>query len=77
MMNIELVEGWVRLWRSFTVQLAAAGILLPDVLQVIADNSDLMPWLDGGVKSGIRLACLIAIVVMRPVKQASLAKDEQ
>lgn len=75
-MTLELVEGWKKLWRSFTIQLAAAGIFLPDLLQVIADNSDLIPGWDDGMKSGIRLACLIAIVMLRPVKQASLATKE-
>lgn len=72
-MKVELVEGWAKLWKSFTIQLAAAGIFLPDILQILAENIDAMPMLDNGHKSLIRLACLIAIVVMRPVKQASLA----
>ncbi|MDM0024064.1 DUF7940 domain-containing protein [Variovorax saccharolyticus] len=75
-MNIELIDGWKRLWKSFTIQLAAAGIFLPDLLQVVADNSDLIPFWDDGYKSGVRLACLIAIVLLRPVKQASLAPKE-
>ena len=72
---MKLVEEWKSLWRSWSMQLAAAGILLPDLLQVIADNSALLPWFDDGMKSGLRLACLILIVLLRPIKQKSLAKD--
>lgn len=73
-MNIRLVEGWQRLWKAWTVQLAAIGIFLPDLLQLLADNSDLLPWMDTGWKSIMRLACLIGILFLRPVKQVSLEK---
>lgn len=76
-MNVQLVEGWTKLWRSFTIQLAAAGIFLPDVLQILAENIDGMPLLDSGHKSLIRLACLIAIVLLRPVKQVSVSGEEK
>jgi hypothetical protein len=69
---MKLVENWKALWKAWTVQLAAAGILLPDLLQVIADNSALIPWFDDGYKSGLRLACLVLIVLLRPLKQESL-----
>lgn len=72
---MKLVENWKALWKAWTVQLAAAGILLPDLLQVIADNSALIPWFDDGYKSGLRLACLILIVVLRPIKQPTLTKE--
>lgn len=71
---MKLVDEWKSLWKAWSVQLAAAGILLPDLLQVIADNSALIPWFDDGMKSGLRLACLILIVLLRPVKQKSLEK---
>lgn len=72
---MKLVEEWKSLWKSWSVQLAAVGILLPDLLQVIADNSALLPWFDDGMKSGLRLACLILIVLLRPIKQKSLSKE--
>lgn len=74
---IKLVEDWKSLWKSWTIQLAALGIALPDLLQVIADNSSLIPGWDDGYKSGVRLACLVLIVLLRPVKQASLTKDPE
>ena len=69
---MRLVQNWKALWKAWTVQLAALGILLPDLLQVLADNSALIPWFDDGYKSGLRLACLILIVLLRPVQQKSL-----
>lgn len=75
-MKIQLVDEWKRLWKSFTIVFAALGIALPDVLQLIADNSAALPWFDDGYKSAIRLGCLVAIVLLRPIKQAGL-KDEK
>ena len=67
-----LVDNWRKLWRAWSMRIAALGIISPEVLQVIADNTDSLEWLDGGYKSGIRLACLIGVVLARPVKQRAL-----
>ena len=75
-MNVQLVAGWKNLWKAWTIQLAAAGIFLPDVLQILAENIDGLPLLDSGHKSLIRLACLVLIVFLRPVKQISLEQKE-
>lgn len=69
---MKLVEDWRKLWKTWSLQLAALGIALPELLQLIADNTDSLEWLDGGYKSGIRLACLIGVVLVRPVKQEAL-----
>lgn len=71
---MKLVENWRKLWKSWTVMLATAGIFLPDILQIVAENIDGIPLIDTGHKSLIRLACLIAIVLLRPVKQEGLTK---
>jgi len=71
---MKLVENWKKLWKSWTVMLATAGIFLPDILQIVAENIDGIPLIDTGHKSLIRLACLILIVLLRPVKQESLTK---
>lgn len=71
---MKLVENWRKLWKSWTVLLASAGIFLPDILQIVAENIDGIPLIDAGHKSLIRLACLILIVLLRPVKQESLTK---
>jgi hypothetical protein len=68
-----LIPNWWRtLLRAWSIRIAALGILSPEVLQIIADNTDSLQWLDGGYKSGIRLACLIGVVLARPVKQGAL-----
>lgn len=71
---MKLVDNWKKLWKSWTVLLASAGIFLPDILQIVAENIDGIPLIDAGHKSLIRLACLILIVLLRPVKQESLTK---
>lgn len=68
-----LVANAKNLWKSWSMQLAAAGILLPEVLQLVADNSDMLPWLDPGWKSLIRMACLIGVILCRPIKQKAVS----
>lgn len=69
-----LVPNWRRLWRAWSVQLAALGVVLPELLQLIADNSGTLAWLDESTKNAIRLACLVGVVLLRPVKQGALAE---
>ena len=71
-MNIKLIDGWRSLWRAWSIQLAALGIALPELMQLIADNTDLLIGFDAGYKSLIRLACLVGVVLLRPVKQVVL-----
>ena len=75
-MKLTLIDGWRQLWRAWSMRLAALGIALPELLQVIADNSGALEWLDGGWKSAIRLACLVGVVLARPVKQIALDPKE-
>jgi hypothetical protein len=69
---MKLVDNWRKLWKSWTVMLATAGIFIPDILQIVAENIEGIPLIDAGHKSLIRLACLILIVLLRPVQQKSL-----
>lgn len=71
-MKIQLIENWRALWKFWSIQLAALGIALPELLQLLADNTDLLAGFDAGYKSLIRLACLVGVVLMRPVKQVVL-----
>lgn len=71
-MKIELVPNWRHLWKAASIQILALGAVLPEILQLIADNTALIPWLDDGYKSGIRLACMVLAIVCRPVRQASV-----
>ena len=70
-----LVQDWHRLWKSWSVMVALLGAVLPELLQLVADNTDLMPWLTSGDKSTIRLACLVLVVVLRPIQQKSMAPN--
>ncbi len=76
MNKITLVPNWRRLWRAASVQILALGALLPELLQAVADNTNLLPWLDDGYKSGIRLAAIIAAIVLRPIKQVAVSGAE-
>ncbi len=68
-----LIPNWKSvLLRAWSIRLAAMGIVSPEVLQLIADNTSSMDWLDGSTKSMIRLACLIGVVLLRPVKQGAM-----
>ena len=70
---MNLIPNWKSvLLRAWTVRLAAAGIVSPELLQLIADNTDLLQWLDDPAKGAIRLACLVGVVLLRPVKQGTL-----
>ena len=72
MKNLKLIENWRSLWRAWSVQMAALGLVLPEILQLLADNTDLLTGFDAGYKSLIRLVCLIGVVLLRPVKQGAL-----
>lgn len=70
---MKLLPEWKSIMlRAWTIRLAALGIISPEVLQLIADNTDSLEWLDGSTKSLIRLACLVGVVLLRPVKQGVL-----
>lgn len=74
-MKIQLVENWRKLWKAWTMWCASIGIVGPELLQLAADHIEAIPVLDAGHKSIIRLVCLVAIVLLRPVKQVSM-QDE-
>ena len=73
-----LVSDWRGLWKSWSLIVAVIGAVVPELLQLVADNTDLMPWLDTSLKSAIRLACLVLVVLVRPIRQLSMTpKDPQ
>lgn len=74
-MKIELVPNWRSLWKAASVQLLAIGALLPEILQLVADHSALLPGLDDSDKNAIRLVCMVLALVLRPVKQPSVSKE--
>ena len=58
-----------KFWKSWSWLVASFGVLLPELLQVVADNSDLIPLVEPAWKSAIRLAALILVVILRPIPQ--------
>lgn len=71
-MKIELVPNWRSLWKAASVQLLALGAVLPELLQLVADNTSLLA-LDEGDKNTIRLVCMILALLLRPVRQESVS----
>jgi hypothetical protein len=47
------------------------GLAAPEILQIIADNTSIL-WFDDATKSAIRIACLIAVVLLRPINQSNV-----
>ncbi len=71
-----LVSNWPALWKSYTVLAAFAGLALPEVLQFVADHTELFGWMDDDYKMAMRMACLVLIPILRAIKQPSLSKPE-
>jgi len=66
---MKLVDNWRDLWKAHSVQILALGAVLPELLQLIADNTNLIPGLNDGYKSGIRLVCMVLALLLRPIAQ--------
>lgn len=76
-MKVELVPYWRSLWRAASVQLLAFGAVVPELMQLMADHSDLIPWFGDETKSAIRLVCMVLALILRPVKQPSVSGGAQ
>lgn len=74
---MKLVTNWRHLWKAWSLWALSLGALLPELLQVLADHSDLIPYLDDGYKSGIRLGCILLAIVLKPIHQPGMHSDEQ
>lgn len=59
-------------WKSWSWMAASTGLVLPEVLSLVAEHSALIPGIAPD-KDGIRLLCLVLVVVLRPIKQSRLA----
>lgn len=71
-MKFALVPNWRKLWKSWSLRFAALGLAVPEILQVIADNTDAFP-IDAGWKSLIRTVFLVLVILARPVKQVAVS----
>jgi len=78
--NAHIIKGW---YKTYTFWLSVAAILgpeLPDLLQTLLDNFDAfssaVPLLSDGAKATIRFALLMAIPIVRAIKQNKLPPKE-
>ena len=72
---MKLVPHWRRLWRAWTMRLAALGLTLPQLLQFVADNSRLLPWFNEDWKTVIYLLALAGVMLTRPIEQKAVSGD--
>lgn len=66
---MKLVDNF---WKSWSWIAASVGLALPEVLSLIAEHSALIPSVAPEYEDAIRLACLVLVVLLRPIKQRSL-----
>lgn len=66
---MKLVDKW---WKSWSLRIAAIGLALPEIMNVIAANTQLLVFLPPDVRGYIYMAALIGAIVTRPIKQKSM-----
>lgn len=70
---MKLKPKWIfspgELWRLWCVKAAVVGAALPELLQLLADNSHLLPGFDSSTKLALHYICLAAVVLLRNIKQ--------
>lgn len=64
-------------WKSWSWMVASVGVVLPEILSLVAEHSALIPGLPPEYKDTARLICLMLVVVLRPIKQANLDADQK
>jgi hypothetical protein len=74
-MTVTLVPNWRSLWKAWSVRFAAMGLVLPELLQLLADNTSGLDWLDNGWKTAIRIICLAGVLLLRPVRQVTVTPE--
>lgn len=62
-----------KFWRSWSWLVASIAIVLPELVQLVADHSDLIPGIGQECKDTTRLVALVLVVFLRPIAQRSLA----
>lgn len=56
-------------WKAWSWQIAALGLVVPELLQVLADHTALIHSVDQATKDTIRLVALLGVAVLRPIQQ--------
>jgi hypothetical protein len=73
----QLVDNWKTLWKSLVMWSAGVGLVLPEILQLITDQTQAMASLDADTKNWIRIVCLALVIVFRPIKQTSMTPPKE
>jgi hypothetical protein len=71
---ITLVPNWRNLWKAWSLRFAALGLVLPELLQLLADSVDSLDWLDGW-KGTVRIVCLVLVILLRPLRQVTVSPE--
>jgi len=78
--NAHIVKGWYKTYTFWLSLVALVGPELPGLLQVVLDNFDTfttaVPLLSDGTKATIRVVLLVAIPLVRAIKQQNLPPKE-
>lgn len=73
---MKIVPNWRQHWRSMSVWAMSLGIVLPDLLNIVAENVAGFPWMDDGWKSIVRTICLCLALVLHFVNQPKMHPDK-
>lgn len=73
----QLIDNWKALWKSLVMWAASMGLVLPEILQFIADQSETFTDFDASTKNWIRVVCLALVIVFRPIKQPSMTPPKE
>lgn len=70
-----LVDNWRAVMvNAWSIWAAVAGLVTPELLQVLADQVLSLPWFDEGTKNLIRAFFLVLVVLVRPLAQSKTAE---
>lgn len=72
--------GWVKNWKqvllkSWSMWMAFIGVVLPDLVSFVLEHINDFPLSDS-TKNYARLASLALVIVLRPMHQEKLRKDQ-
>lgn len=70
---MKLVEKW---WKSWSLRIAALGLAIPEILQVVANNTELLVFLPPQWQGYIYVIALIGAIIARPIKQSNMEPSE-
>lgn len=59
-------------WKSWSLRIAALSLAILEVLQVVANNTELPVFLTPDIQGSVYIAALIGVVLTRPVKQKNM-----